>query len=602
MNIESLVVALVAAPLISAVCGFFATNARWRLSAGFCATATLTVAFLSVLIAQNTSLSTVGASVPWFTLGKLSVDLGFLLTPLSSAMIFVVGVVGLAVVLFSLRYVREDVAQSRYWSGISLFLFAMLGLALSDNLLVLFVFWELVGFGSYLLIGHNSTPEAGHAANKAMMVNRIADVFFLLGIVMVLMKCGTLDIAALAQYFSDLPLGEKLSVAAPFFFAVMAKSAQIPLSLWLPEAMEGPTPISALIHAATMVASGVYLLCRVDFIFEVILPVIAWVGTITAFVAALCAFGQNSLKRVLAYSTISQLGFMVAGFGMGSPSAAFFHLTTHAFFKALLFLGAGAVLTATHHEQTLYKLGGLWKRMPWTFSFFTIGALSLSGFPLTAGFFSKDTIFLVAQSRGDVIFYILLLTSLLTALYMGRLIGLAFFGAPRSDAAAHAKDEGPIYQAPLALLALGAIFGGAVVCYPGFMAQTFARLPIGGGDVLWELWGVVIVALGLAVAWVYAKSPQEPLKKLLGVVYDDLNAGIYLKKMWDTVGGFFTYQVGRALYSFDEGFIGGVVTRGVGAGVGVVGLLVQASYQRILTASLYWILVGALILIMLFSR
>ncbi len=379
-------------------------------------------------------------SLSWINLAPVfSVPLGLTLDPLSRSMLFMVTGVGALIHIYSLGYMGTDEGKSRYFAGLSLFMFSMLGIVLANNFVMMFIFWELVGVSSYLLIGHwFERPAAADAAKKAFITNRIGDFGFMLGILMVWTATGSLvfaDIAAGMAKFTAHP--GYLTVAALLVFCgAVGKSAQFPLHVWLPDAMEGPTPVSALIHAATMVAAGVYMLVRVGFLIDAssgALHVIAWIGTITALLAALMATQQNDIKRILAYSTLSQLGYMVMAVGLASGQAAMFHLFTHAAFKALLFLGAGSVIYVLHHEQDIWQMGGLARRLPITFLTFLVGMLALIGFPGFSGFFSKDAILLLAYERNPPIFALAAFTALLTAFYMTRLMVVAFFGRPRSD-------------------------------------------------------------------------------------------------------------------------------------------------------------------------
>ncbi len=326
------------------------------------------------------------------------VPLGLTLDPLSRTMAVLVSGVGAVIHIYSLGYMRDDEGKSRYFAALSLFMFAMLGIVLANNFVMLFMFWELVGFTSYVLIGHwFYRNAAADAAKKAFITTRIGDFGFMVGILMVWMATGSVVFAEIAPRMSALSTHSTFVtvVALLIFCGAVGKSAQFPLHVWLPDAMEGPTPISALIHAATMVAAGVYMLVRVAFVIQssqTALLVIAWIGTITAVMAALIATQQNDIKRILAYSTLSQLGYMVMAVGLASNDAAMFHLFTHAFFKALLFLAAGSVIVMLHHEQNIWKMGGLARKLPITFATFAVGALALVGCPPFSGFFSKDAI------------------------------------------------------------------------------------------------------------------------------------------------------------------------------------------------------------------
>src|SRR6266581_2376793 len=398
--------------------------------------------------------------------GVFKVPLGFVLDNLSKTMLVLVSGVGSLIHIYSLGYMREDTGKSRYFAALSLFMFAMLGIVLSNNFLMLFIFWELVGFTSYVLIGHwFERDAAADAAKKAFITTRIGDFGFMLGILMVWAATGSVVFAEIAPRLSALTNHPAFLTTAAFliFCGAVGKSAQFPLHVWLPDAMEGPTPISALIHAATMVAAGVYMLVRVGFIIQAsptALLVIAWIGTITALLGALIATQQNDIKRILAYSTLSQLGYMVIAVGLTSNNAAIFHLFTHAFFKALLFLAAGSVIVALHHEQDIWKMGGLRRNLRITFVTFLVGALALMGAPPFSGFFSKDAILALAYERNMPIFILALGTAFLTAFYSTRLLVIAFFGKPRSEAARLGKESPLVMIVPLLVLAIFALLGG----------------------------------------------------------------------------------------------------------------------------------------------
>src|SRR5271170_22888 len=336
-------------------------------------------------------------AVNWLSIGNLNVDFGLKLDALSMMMLFVVTGVGGLIHIYSYGYMDEDPGKARFFAFMSLFTFSMLGIVLANNFIEMFIFWELVGVSSYLLIGFwFEKPSAGDAAKKAFIVNRLGDFGFLLGILMVWGILGSLNFSALQNSITANPvaLGTMATIAGLLIFCgAVGKSAQFPLHVWLPDAMEGPTPVSALIHAATMVAAGVYMLCRILFLLNAdALHVIAYIGGFTALLAALIAVQQNDIKRIIAYSTLSQLGYMVMSVGLSGPTPAMFHLTTHAFFKALLFLGAGSVIHALHEEQDIWKMGGLRDKMGITFWTFFIGTLALSGVPPFSGFYSKDSI------------------------------------------------------------------------------------------------------------------------------------------------------------------------------------------------------------------
>src|SRR6201988_3356703 len=367
------------------------------------------------------------AGFNWIDLGVFKVQIGYLINDLTKLMLLVVSGVGFLIHVYSIGYMGEDRGRARYFSGLSLFMFSMLGIVLANNFIMMFIFWELVGVSSYILIGHWFDRDAPPAAgNKAFLANRIGDFGFMLGILLVWSASGTVTFEELANRWPSLGLspGFMTATALLIFCGAVGKSAQFPLHVWLPDAMEGPTPVSALIHAATMVAAGVFMLARSFFLFEPSLPaltVVLWIGLITSLMAALMATQQSDIKRVLAYSTLSQLGLMVSAIGLGVPVSALFHLFTHAFFKALLFLGAGSVIHSLHNEQNMWQMGGLRKKMPLTFWTFLIATLALSGCPPLAGCWSKDGIVAAAFEHSLAAGLVISVINFFTAFYMMRL-------------------------------------------------------------------------------------------------------------------------------------------------------------------------------------
>src|SRR5438309_957335 len=416
-------------------------------------------AVLGSFVCSCAILGKVDISAPEFTWidirGVFTVPLAFVLDDLSRLMLLVVSGVGALIHIYSLGYMGDDEGKSRYFAALSLFMFAMLGIVLANNFVMLFIFWELVGFTSYVLIGHwFERDSAAEAAKKAFLTTRVGDFGFMIGILMVWMATGSVVFDDIVAHLSKITSNPSyLTIAALLIFCgAVGKSAQFPLHVWLPDAMEGPTPVSALIHAATMVAAGVYLLVRVAFLIQAsqtALLVIAWTGTITALLGALMATQQSDIKRILAYSTISQLGYMVMAVGLASNEAAMFHLFTHAFFKALLFLAAGSVLVSLHHEQDIWKMGGLAPKLTITFATFAAGALALVGCPPFSGFFSKDAILALAYQRNTPIFVIGLTTAFLTAFYVSRAVVVVFLGKPRSEAARAGKESPLVMTIPL---------------------------------------------------------------------------------------------------------------------------------------------------------
>src|SRR4051812_48745785 len=433
---------------------------------------TTSLLFVSLLfswiIFAQVGFGTAETSVPvlgnWFTSGTLKVDWALRVDTLTSVMLVVVTTVSALVHLYSIGYMHEDPARPRFFAYLSLFTFAMLMLVTADNLVQMFFGWEGVGLASYLLIGFwYEKPSANAAAIKAFVVNRVGDFGFALGIFMIFALTGSV---AFDQIFAAAPglagkpihafgltMDAMTLTCLLLFMGAMGKSAQFLLHTWLPDAMEGPTPVSALIHAATMVTAGVFMVARLSPLFEqapVALTVVTVVGATTAFFAATVGLVQNDIKRVIAYSTCSQLGYMFVALGIGGYSLAIFHLFTHAFFKALLFLGAGSVIHAMHHEQDMRNMGGLRKEIPFTFWMMTIGTLALTGFPFTAGFFSKDAIIEAAyaasahSSAATYGFLMTLIAAGLTSFYSWRLVFMTFYGSRKEAVdshAAHLSDE-----------------------------------------------------------------------------------------------------------------------------------------------------------------
>ncbi|MGH7941307.1 MAG: NADH-quinone oxidoreductase subunit L, partial [Limisphaerales bacterium] len=399
MNLELLPWLVLFLPLASAV---FITlfTLRLRNLSSFISIGAIVAGFILTIafIHANGWQPATGESVrQWLPVGGMNVDFGLRLDPLSLMMMLIVTGVGGAIHIYSRGYMRDDSGMSRFFAKLSLFTFSMLGIVLANNFIQLFIFWELVGVSSYLLIGFwFERPSAGDAAKKAFIVNRLGDFGFMLGILMVWEKLGSLNFSTLHGILShnSAALGTGATIAGLLVFCgAVGKSAQFPLHVWLPDAMEGPTPVSALIHAATMVAAGVYMLCRIFFLLNPpALEVVAYIGGFTALLSAIIAIQQNDIKRIIAYSTLSQLGYMVMSVGLAGQTSAMFHLTTHAFFKALLFLSAGSVIIALHHEQDIWKMGGLRRKMPITFITFLVGGLALSGIWPFSGFYSKDSI------------------------------------------------------------------------------------------------------------------------------------------------------------------------------------------------------------------
>jgi len=437
------------------------------------------------ILAQVLGGATYEANLVWAVLGNRTLEVGYQIDPLTAVMLIVVTVVGSLIFIYSVGYMHGDPRYPRFFAYMSLFAASMLTLVLANNLLLLYVGWEGVGLCSYLLIGFwFERPAAARASLKAFVTTRIGDTFMFIGILLIFFTVGTLQFDRIFEAVEAGHLaGPLLTLAALLIFGgAVGKSAQLPLHVWLPDAMEGPTPVSALIHAATMVAAGVYLVARGYLLFfsspdHTALTVVAWVGGITAFMAATIGIVQDDIKRVMAYSTISQLGYMMLGLGVLGYTSGVFHLMTHAFFKALLFLGAGSVIHAMHTND-MKEMGGLARAMPYTYWTMLVGGLALAGIPPLSGFWSKDEILLEAAHNNQGLFILGLLTAFLTAFYVGRMMFYTFSGTLRSHHA-HPHESPAVMTVPLVILAVFA----AVIGFVGapFLGNPFGRfLPFAG--------------------------------------------------------------------------------------------------------------------------
>jgi NADH-quinone oxidoreductase subunit L len=566
----------------------------------------------------------------WIGSGSFSADAAFLFDPLSAVMTLVVTGVGSLIHVYSVGYMdddhREDRGFQRFFCFLNLFLFSMLALVLGDNLLLMFLGWEGVGLCSYLLIGFWYADRwNAYCGSKAFIVNRIGDFGFLIGIFLLFWSLAGADAATVnfQELAAALPRIAEQTVTLPgwlawlpgfptwklttliglcLFVGAVGKSAQIPLYVWLPDAMAGPTPVSALIHAATMVTAGVYMVCRMSFLYAEApgaSAVIAWTGAATAVLAAVIAIAQTDIKKVLAYSTVSQLGYMFLAAGCGAYSAAIFHVVTHAFFKALLFLGSGAVILAMHHEQDTDKMGGLRQLIPWTHRWFGIGVLAIAGFPFLSGFYSKDEILLSAFLAHDLpghqaLYALALATAGVTAFYMFRLHFRTFLGESRvaPELRSHVHDPNAWILAPLAVLGVLSLFGG-------FLGPSAALNPVPGVDpehsnslanflapvlhgahhevaFATERWlavlSVAVAGAGvLLAAWLYVWAPGLPVKLRagLGAVHRVVANKFYVDELYDAL-------FVRPLVSLSEN----VLYRGVDAGV-IDGLAVNGSARLV---------------------
>lgn len=576
MNHEVLIAILLLSPLI----GFFANGLRFKsknyVLAGSIATTAVAISFacavalffqLVELPADSRRL--VVSFFDWITVGQLKINAGFVVDQISAIMILIITGVGSLIHLFSIGYMHHDKGVTKYFAYLNFFVFNMLILVLGDSLVTLFVGWEGVGLCSYLLIGFWFTDSAKAAAGmKAFITNRIGDAAFLIGMFILFITFGTLNFHELnamapttveASWLGAVTLGTLM-----LFIGATGKSAQIPLYVWLPDAMAGPTPVSALIHAATMVTAGVYMIIRLNPLFVAApntMMVIAIVGAATVLMAAIIGITQNDIKKVLAYSTVSQLGYMFLAVGVGAFGAGMMHLMTHAFFKALMFLGSGSVIHAMHEEQDIRKMGGLKKYLPITHWTFVMGWLAIIGFPLFSGFFSKDEILWQAYSspRGHMILWVVgALGAVTTAFYMTRLMALTFWGGSRVDKHVHPHESPVIMTIPLIVLAILSVVGGFVGVphviseylghIPNFwehwLAPVITKLP---ADELahvshtvteeWILMGVSVVAALISATLAYViytkkQSVAESAQKALGPVYTTVYNKYYVDEFY----------------------------------------------------------------------
>jgi len=555
---------------------------------------------------------------PWIVAGEFDTWITAHVDQLTGVMLLVVTGVGFLIHLYSVGYMHGDPGYARFFAYLNLFVFSMTMLVLAGNFLLLYVFWEAVGLCSYLLIGFWYTrPAAAEAGKKAFIVNRVGDFGFGLGVLWLWTALGTLDYTDVFAKTGDLAPGVATGIALLLFMGACGKSAQLPLHVWLPDAMEGPTPVSALIHAATMVTAGVYMVARSHTLFErsgVALEVVAIVGTVTAVFAASIGLVQTDIKRVLAYSTISQLGYMFAAVGLGAYAAGIFHLVTHAFFKALLFLGAGSVIHGMGGEQDLRKMGGLAPKMVTTTITMTVGAVGLAGLPPFAGFFSKDEILHAAYaSHHRLLWAFLLLGAFMTAFYSFRLIFLTFFGGPRmSREVAHHVHESPwVMTLPLVVLAVLTFLAGWAVGMPSETGTRFARFltPVfapaahewsGAVTLMLAVLSTIAASAGIVLAWFrYAAVPvkaatigqaRTPFHKLLlNAYYVDLIYDRLIVRPLYVLSVFLAYRV-------DLGIIDGLVNA-----VGRAVVAWAAGFRRLQTGYVVnyalTMLVGAVLLV-----
>ena len=573
-------------------------------------------------------------AIDWIAVGNFNIQIGIVIDRLAWIMLLIVTGVGSAIHIYSFGYMREDPAFSRFFASLSLFMFSMLGIVVANNFLQMFVFWELVGLSSYLLIGFwYSKASAADAAKKAFITNRIGDFGFLLGMIAIWTaveprSVNFAEVAAAIKAKPEIFGTAGAAIGFLIFMGAMGKSAQFPLHVWLPDAMEGPTPVSALIHAATMVAAGVYMLCRVFFVYSAnqawpewlwfldgisSLTIIAWIGGITALLAALMAVQQNDIKRILAYSTLSQLGYMVMAVGLRGTNAAMYHLGTHAFFKALLFLGAGSVIHAMHHEQDIWNMGALKEKLPVTFWTFLLGTLALMGVPPLSGFYSKDSILATAFEGSPFgLFVISVIVAILTTFYMARLVLIAFFGKERSEAAHHAHESPLVMTGPLVFLAIltvvGGFFGLANVVTAeehhgegGWLSAAFA--PFGHAPMA-ALAGIAAVLFGFFLAWsLYAKAERDPLPEMARSFSRAMRNRFYFDEFYEWLIRCSQEALASIADWMDRYMIGGFMVRGASGFVDLAGRGLRFAQTGNLQTYTFMLALGvAIVLLVIFRR
>lgn len=611
LNPDQLFTLILFTPLLAALLNALFLRTRGWAAAGV----SVSAAFISMVAAFAILLNldaeggaqAYASSMTWLELGDLTISMGYAYTPMTATMLFVVTFVGFLIHVFSVGYMDDDASKGRFFAGLSIFMFSMLGIVLADNLMMIFVFWELVGFSSYMLIAHYwHTDEAREACKKAFIMNRVGDFGMLLGIIWAFWHYGTVNIAELSLLAQANPEMLHGGIALLLICGFIGKSAQFPLHTWLPDAMAGPTPVSALIHAATMVAAGIYFICRIFFILDPLtLDIVLWLGVAMAVYAGICAFAQTDIKKILAYSTLSQLGYMAAAVGLGFPGLALFHTATHAFFKALLFLGSGSVIHACHHEQDIFKMGGLMRRMPLTTLTFAIGTIALCGFTFTSGYFSKDAIIEAAYLENDTAFALLLLGAFLTSAYMGRLFLIAFMGKAKSNHAEHAHESSVWMVAPLLILAALSLVGGFDKLWLPYMAQTMhANLEAvhhgvheAHADNLFLILGVATWLTGFAGAFFFYRpgAKDDALERKCPATYSFLKQKLWFDEIYNWYTKNIQQRAAEVLNAVDAILIGLVGTR-VSAGiVGWVGLAARSLHVGSVHAYVFWFLFGVLI-------
>lgn len=616
-------------PLLSAAfIVIFLRKTRSACAAVSVGSAAICAALALSLMTGETAGAAFKSSFALFALGDFGFNFGLLLDSLSTNMIFVVCIVGLLIHVFSVGYMDDDNSRGRFFAGLSFFMFSMTGIVLSSNLFMMFVFWELVGFSSYALIAHYAdTPAAREASKKAFITNRVGDFGFLLGIIFCWSTFGTTEFTELAAIMKAHPEQASTTMGLLIMCGFLGKSAQFPLQVWLGDAMAGPTPVSALIHAATMVAAGVFMMVRLasmNFLTGDVLSLILLLCSLMSFCAGLWALGQNDIKKILAYSTLAHLGMMGAGVALGY-GLAMFHLSTHAFFKATLFLVAGSIIHACHHEQDIYKMGGLFKRMPITSIVALTATLSIIAFPFFAGYYSKEAILATAWARSTeggtfyhIVFGLLLAAAFLTPVYMGRLFFNVFFGKPHSEKAEHAKESGVFMTLPLVVLAVYCVCAGwsfmpeirfnyiiptaASEFVADFLKHHEEWLTQFAGLEKFEWLALATTFIGIAVSFAAygGRRGYDVVQKHLGFAYNALNKHGWFDDIYDWYIAKVQQRIAIFLATFVDLFMIELLSvRGLGIVCAVVGQGFKKMHDCSANSQVKWFTAGLVFVLVL---
>lgn len=644
VNPHDLLATILLIPLVSAglICLFLRRGGY--IAAAVSVVAAFLIMVLSFVLLFNWDGMAITGAIPWLSLGSdYTFDIGFFFNYEAATMLAVVAFVGFWIHVFSVGYMDDDKDKGRFFGGLSIFMFSMLGIVLADNLFMIFVFWELVGFSSYMLIAHYWDKDfAAAASKKAFIVNRIGDFGFLIGIVWAYHYYGTASISDITAMIQTGQKSIETGIGLLLMCGFVGKSAQFPLQVWLTDAMAGPTPVSALIHAATMVAAGIYFMVRIFFLLTPeVLEWILWSGAIMTVFAGFCALGQNDIKKSLAYSTLAHLGYMATAIGLGFPGLAIMHMAMHACFKATLFLCSGSVIHACHHEQDMFKMGGLFKKMPITGIAFFVATLSISAVPFTAGYYSKDTIIvsawgLFAGGHGTMYawaFGLTMLGALLTALYMGRMFFVVFLGKSNGHGAQHAKESSLWMTIPLIvlgwILSLGAGWfvdkslkftwaGGKMTDLiptdvAHFMAIGFSKVAGGWAEAHhvyeqahvfkflgtgWpELLSYACIIGGFLFCWFfYGRGAKEDrLEKTSPCLYQILERHGWFDDIYDTYVAKVQQPFANFIGFLDLAVIGGILVRGTAAFAGLCGMVFRSLHVGSIHAYVFWFILGVIV-------